>query len=68
MKWRELKALNHFAGGPAERPHGVAAVTLFNLIQNDLIERTERASDFGPELYSLTEKGRAALLNSKISN
>ena len=65
---RERKALEHFAGGPAEAPSGVGPVTIFNLVQKRLLQRTERLEDFGPQLYDLTDKGRAQLLAIQNSN
>jgi hypothetical protein len=59
---RERKALEHFANGPTGAPNGIGSSTLFSLAQKGLIQRTERQTDFGPQLYSLTEKGRATFL------
>jgi hypothetical protein len=65
MDWRSKRALEAFAGGAAPAPQGVAGVTLSNLLHKHWIVRTERIENFGPELYVLTDAGRAAL-NAEI--
>ena len=62
------KALAHFAGGPAEVPSGVGTKTIGDLVASGLIQRTQSPTDFGPQFYDLTEKGRMLFLSLKTSN
>lgn len=58
-------ALEHFLGGPAIPPKGVAGVRLSNLISKGWILRSERTTNYGKTLYNITQKGREAYFLEK---
>lgn len=57
------KAMDAFAGGPAQVPKGVGPLTMNKLRSRRWVVRTERPFDYSPEFYCLTPEGRKAYLD-----